>query len=265
MSPPQTTTARQQRAAASGYSRAFVAAFALHAAAATGAWFTVGPASARAEWSGQEAGQEEPATFEVTLSHRERPRATEPTRPAAPPIEHEAAPAEPTPAATEIPVPARAPDSLWIEGRDRPAAAPPTAAMPPAATSPEPAWLQPLFAKPKAVDPPATPPPSAAGGGFVAPSVVAGSNRPPPYPVTAYHHGWTGAVTVILEIDAEGNVTGAHVESSSGFSVLDDAALKQLHSWRFQPARDRGAPIRSTFRQQVVFRLVDGRPAAALR
>jgi protein TonB len=255
------TTARQQRAAAPGYPRAFVAAIALHAAAVTGAWFTVGPASARAEWSGQEAGQEEPATFEVTLSHRQRPRATEPTPPAAPPVEHEAAPAEPTPGATEIPVPARAPDSLWIEGRDRPAAG-----APPAATPPDPAWLQPLFAKPKAVDAAPTPPPPAAdSGGFVAPSVVAGSNRPPPYPVTAYHHGWTGAVTVILEIDADGNVTGAHVESSSGFSVLDDAALKQLHSWRFQPARDRGAPVRSTFRQQVVFRLVDGRPAAALK
>jgi TonB family protein len=62
---------------------------------------------------------------------------------------------------------------------------------------------------------------------------------------------------VILEIDAAGTVTAAHVETSSGSRALDDAALQKLATWRFEPARRAGIAVPGTFRQQVVFRLTD--------
>jgi outer membrane biosynthesis protein TonB len=44
--------------------------------------------------------------------------------------------------------------------------------------------------------------------------------------------------------------------------MLDDAALDQLATWRFTPARRGDKAVGSTFRQAVTFRLVDGRAIA---
>jgi len=98
-------------------------------------------------------------------------------------------------------------------------------------------------------------PQEAPAGALVQPSPLLGDNRPPLYPFVAWRRGIEGQVTVILEIDTTGEVEAAHVEQSSGSSLLDDAALSKLSSWRFRPAMQGGRAVRSTFRQVVIFRL----------
>jgi protein TonB len=120
--------------------------------------------------------------------------------------------------------------------------------------TPEPrAWLAPVLPRPA----PATPPTTAAAAvtGDVQPTALADHNQPPAYPYAAWRHGIEGTVVVLLQIDASGAVTAAHVERSSGSGMLDDAALRQLAKWRFAPARRSGRAVPGTFRQEVVFRL----------
>jgi protein TonB len=110
----------------------------------------------------------------------------------------------------------------------------------------------------------ASAPPAAAasGGAFVEAAPCADANAPPRYPFVAWRRGWTCTVVVLLEIGADGSVANARIEHSSGFAMLDDAALDKLGTWRFTPARRGDTAVPSTFRQAVTFRLVDGRPTA---
>jgi protein TonB len=108
----------------------------------------------------------------------------------------------------------------------------------------------------------APPAAAASGGASVEAAPFASANAPPRYPFVAWRRGWTGTVVLLLEINAEGTVANARVERSSGFAMLDDAALDQLATWRFTPARRGDHAVPSTFRQAVTFRLVDGRPIA---
>ena len=47
-------------------------------------------------------------------------------------------------------------------------------------------------------------------------------------------------MVVWVGVDADGGVTGTKVETSSGYPVLDQAALRAVRKWRFFPAH-RGA------------------------
>ena len=89
------------------------------------------------------------------------------------------------------------------------------------------------------------------------PSPQPGHNQPPRYPVLAKRQGLEGSVVVILEIDATGQVTAAHIKRSSGFALLDDTALRALSQWQFEPARSNGVAVPSTFRKEVLFRLAN--------
>jgi protein TonB len=72
------------------------------------------------------------------------------------------------------------------------------------------------------------------------PNAANGGNFPPPdYPGMAQRNRYQGTVTVELMVDETGAVTSAKVQKSSGFPMLDEAALKVVKSrWRFPP----GAP-----------------------
>lgn len=94
-------------------------------------------------------------------------------------------------------------------------------------------------------------------GSYVAASPLAGSNEPPAYPFVAWRRGVEGTVVVLLDVDADGQVTGARVDVSSGNSSLDEAAVKKLATWTFAPARRDGTAEAAVIRQVVVFRLAD--------
>ena len=44
-----------------------------------------------------------------------------------------------------------------------------------------------------------------------------------------------GTAVLLADVRADGTVEKVHVESSSGFALLDDAALDVLERWRFKP------------------------------
>jgi len=51
----------------------------------------------------------------------------------------------------------------------------------------------------------------------------------------ARKRGWQGVVDVVLVVGADGTVTRAEVGRSSGYDVLDRAAVEVARSSRFRP------------------------------
>ena len=56
------------------------------------------------------------------------------------------------------------------------------------------------------------------------------------YPEEARRQGIEGEALVLLVIDTNGNVAAARIEESSGYRILDDAALSAVRSLRSLPA-----------------------------
>jgi protein TonB len=57
----------------------------------------------------------------------------------------------------------------------------------------------------------------------------------PAYPRQALRKRQEGTVVLLADVRADGTVEKARVESSSGFPLLDDAALDAVERWRFKP------------------------------
>jgi protein TonB len=82
---------------------------------------------------------------------------------------------------------------------------------------------------------PQRPTPVAAAKTANVPQPVVIRNTPPIYPETARRAGWEGRVTVRVEVSADGLPMSVALEKSSGYGVLDQAALRAVKTWRFQP------------------------------
>lgn len=126
--------------------------------------------------------------------------------------------------------------------------------------SPSPDWTARVASKRRSEDAKQAPqqePASAqsAESSLVQASPIPGMNPPPDYPHAARKAGLSGEVTVLLEIAADGTVDAAHVEISSGYAVLDDAALLQLSKWTFEPAKRAGVAVRGAYRTVIEFAL----------
>lgn len=80
----------------------------------------------------------------------------------------------------------------------------------------------------------------------------------PVYPRGAQFRGWQGTVIVWLEISAAGKVLQAKLHESSGYDVLDQAALRFAGSVEFVPARRGKDAVATQVRLPVRYRLVDG-------
>ncbi len=80
-------------------------------------------------------------------------------------------------------------------------------------------------------------------------------NAAPVYPRIARERGWEGEVLVKAAILESGECGAATVEKSSGYAVLDTAALKAVRGWRFEPARRGTRAFTSTIELPIVFRL----------
>ncbi len=142
-----------------------------------------------------------------------------------------------------------------------PRRAPQLAAVPPARPAPAPA-------RPPA--PPATTPtrrssaprPGTSGARRLSsPAVYAEAalgNRPPVYPPIARQNGWEGHVLLRAHILADGSLDELKVEQSSGYDILDQAALSAVERWRFKPARKDGDAVPSELDLGFTFRLTNG-------
>lgn len=78
---------------------------------------------------------------------------------------------------------------------------------------------------------------------------------PPRYPDLARQRGWHGTVTLVVKIDATGRVTHVEVEESSGYQLLDAAAVNAVRRWRYKPAIGINGPVATEELQPVTFRL----------
>ncbi|MCD6486882.1 MAG: energy transducer TonB, partial [Syntrophobacterales bacterium] len=86
-----------------------------------------------------------------------------------------------------------------------------------------------------------TPPAPPAGGNFMQEETGASraaprylENPPPVYPPIAKRKGYEGTVLLSVKILANGTVDKLRVKKSSGYSILDRAAIKTVKKWRFE-------------------------------
>lgn len=77
----------------------------------------------------------------------------------------------------------------------------------------------------------------------------------PSYPESARRAGISGTTVVGMTVSTDGSVSSAWVESSSGNSTLDSAAVSAVYSWRFVPAKQNGSPVTANSRVPITFNL----------
>ncbi|MES2263801.1 MAG: TonB family protein [Pseudomonadota bacterium] len=111
---------------------------------------------------------------------------------------------------------------------------------PPTADTVQVATAAPVAPVPVAA-PPAPPPPEPVTEprGFVGYR----SNPAPDYPAFAQDRGLQGKVVLKVQVLASGRAGQVTVDKSSGHKVLDDAAIKAVLAWAFDPARRGQTPI----------------------
>lgn len=96
------------------------------------------------------------------------------------------------------------------------------------------------------------------GDGSGGARVAYGTNPLPPYPLVARRLGMEGLVLLDVLVGPDGQAAEVRVEKSSGFPVLDEAALTTVRrAWRFVPGRRGGKPIESRVTVPIRFRLSD--------
>jgi len=80
-------------------------------------------------------------------------------------------------------------------------------------------------------------------------------NPPPRYPPSARRRGYQGVVLLRVRVLEDGTVGEVRVVRSSGYAVLDRAALEAVKQWRFVPARRGDRPIPMEVRVPIRFSL----------
>ena len=80
-------------------------------------------------------------------------------------------------------------------------------------------------------------------------------NPPPKYPAESRKLREEGVVLLKVFVTADGRAGNVQLERSSGYSRLDDAALKAVRRWEFNPARVGPTPVACTVEVPVRFGL----------
>lgn len=83
------------------------------------------------------------------------------------------------------------------------------------------------------------------------------NNPRPPYPRVARRMGYQGKVVLNVEVLAEGRAGEVKLQSSSGYEILDNAAIQTVKTWKFAPARRFGQPVTQWFLVPIKFSLED--------
>lgn len=80
--------------------------------------------------------------------------------------------------------------------------------------------------------------------------------RPSPvYPNAARRSALEGVVLVDFTVEPDGTCTHVAVAESSGYSMFDDAAVRAVQEWRYQPAQSDGQAIAQAKSIRIVFKL----------
>jgi protein TonB len=95
------------------------------------------------------------------------------------------------------------------------------------------------------------------GGGTLAHADY-GASPPPIYPVRARRRGEQGTVMLRVLVGSDGAVLRAEIAQSSGYRLLDDAALEAVRErWRFVAARRDGEAVKSWVIVPIRFALTE--------
>jgi len=156
---------------------------------------------------------------------KESPRPTKDVPPAPDPVEV---------LVTELPEPLQVPTRL-----------PPPAPPEPRVTPPKPEKVMQVASVPS--------PASEASEGAVDQLPVEAVNPPPPYPPEAKAAGQEGRVWLRVKVDATGKVVAISIHESSGYELLDDAALRTVRRWIFYPAKRNCKPVSYEYLKPVRF------------
>ncbi|MBT8117365.1 MAG: energy transducer TonB [Gammaproteobacteria bacterium] len=81
-------------------------------------------------------------------------------------------------------------------------------------------------------------------------------NPPPVYPRLLLRRGAEGTVIVRAQVQDDGHCSQVMLKESSGFRLLDDAALAAVKDWRFVPARKGSSNVMAWVDVPVAFRIV---------
>lgn len=97
----------------------------------------------------------------------------------------------------------------------------------------------------------------AAPPSYQAPSAEAQglNNTAPAYPPTSRKKREQGVVWLEVHVGVQGELLEIKLKTSSGFSRLDDAALRAVKQWRFQPALRDGKAVDAWYDLPVRFSL----------
>lgn len=87
------------------------------------------------------------------------------------------------------------------------------------------------------------------------PGKYAAQNPQPNYPMQARKRRMQGEVILSVQVDAQGAPLDMRVQRSSGYDMLDNAALEAVKRWRFEPAQRGGQPQTSWKTLPLSFRL----------
>lgn len=75
---------------------------------------------------------------------------------------------------------------------------------------------------------------------LLAPAIDAAQCPPPEYPRRARRMRWEGVTQLLVTVDALGDPIAIRVSASSGYQILDDAAIEAVQTWHFHPAKRDG-------------------------
>lgn len=80
-------------------------------------------------------------------------------------------------------------------------------------------------------------------------------NPPPAYPTASRRMGQQGKVVLRVLVNGAGTADKVELRSSSGSTLLDDAALDAVKRWRFVPARQGDRPVAAWVLVPITFTL----------
>ena len=75
------------------------------------------------------------------------------------------------------------------------------------------------------------------------------------YPIRAKRRGQQGVTILSIELDNQGHIVAVNVIKSSGFKVLDTAALNHVKLWEFHAVEQQGRKIKARFTVPIAFSL----------
>lgn len=165
-----------------------------------------------------------------------------------------ATPPPPPPASEQPAVPPTPPVPFALA--HAPQAVPSVAALAaPVASAPAPAAPGPRAVTAGPAAAPAAPATIAADG--LDTSLIEG--EPPRYPRESRRKKEQGTAVLLVIVGIEGRVEAISIARSSGSSRLDQAALKAVRGWRWQPLRRDGQPVKVRGLVEIPFVLTSGR------